>query len=417
LNITIVNTYLKGGASKSAQRLHLGLVNLGYDPKFLVKNNKGCEQALISGYLTVEKPNKIERVKKYLKIADKSNPVFDGLINNRSLNGLDKFSLPYSKLNISRLIEVQNADVINLHWVADFLDYRSFFKSNDKPVFWTLHYESPYSYGEHYNEKYILDKQKNIKPRFKSQFEKKCENKIRDFKLKIFDKVENLEIIGPSKWICDESKKSELFSKYKTNYIPNGINTGIYRLWDKSFAKKFFNINEEYPSLLFVADNVNDNRKGLRLLLSALEFLKEENLNLLIVGSGEININTKNTKHTVYRFGRINDERVISLVYNAADYFLIPSIMDNLPNTAIESICCGTPVIGFRIGGIPDIVSHGENGYLADNLDSERLAENILKGIRNIDSFDNEYISSEAIKKYPLELQASRYIELFKNTI
>jgi glycosyltransferase involved in cell wall biosynthesis len=91
--------------------------------------------------------------------------------------------------------------------------------------------------------------------------------------------------------------------------------------------------------------------------------------------------------------------------------------MDNLPNTAIESICCGTPVIGFRIGGIPDIVSHGENGYLADNLDSERLAENILKGIRNIDSFDNEYISSEAIKKYPLELQASRYIELFKNTI
>ncbi len=417
MKITLVNTLLKGGASKSAQRLYNGLKLFNHETKFLVKNNIGSDQCIISEFETFQKSNKFRKIVKYLDIKLQFNEEFGKFLNIRSEQGLDKFSLPYSNCKIYNSEIIKNSDLINLHWVAEFLDFKSFFGYIEKPVIWTLHDEFPFSVGEHYIEHLVFNEFSELKPRVKSDFEKKVELKLRESKLKIFEKVDKLTIVGPSQWICEQSRSSELFSKYDTYNIPYGVNTDIFKFWDKDFAKRFFNIPNDCPSILFVADNINENRKGIRLLLSALNKLEGEKLNLLVVGSGEININIKDSTLKLYRFGRINDERIISLIYNAADYFVIPSIMDNLPNTAIESICCGTPVIGFRVGGIPDIVSDGVNGYLSDKLNSENLAEVILKGIRNVNSFDNVNISKEAIKKYPLELQARRYIDLFKNVI
>ncbi len=81
--------------------------------------------------------------------------------------------------------------------------------------------------------------------------------------------------------------------------------------------------------------------------------------------------------------GFLQDEYSTALVYNAADVFIVPSLADNLPTTVQESLSCGTPVVGFEVGGIPDMISHKKNGYLAKYKDSGDIAEGIKFCINN----------------------------------
>ena len=60
--------------------------------------------------------------------------------------------------------------------------------------------------------------------------------------------------------------------------------------------------------------------------------------------------------------------------YSCADLFVIPSLEDNLPNTIMESMACGTPCVGFEIGGIPEMIDHRVNGYVANYKDAGDLA-------------------------------------------
>ncbi len=412
----LVNTSLKGGASKSAQRLFCGLQDIGFDVEFLARNHKGAEHRVIDKYFVAESNSyfiKFEQKLRKLIIKDEYNKY---LVWRKS-NGLEKFSNLKSDLRIDKIINNHKYQFVNLHWVADFLDYKSFFKNCNKPIFWTLHDESPYSFGEHYNQKHIVDGNGMIQIRELSSLEKKIQGKIRNEKLKIFEKVNNLEIIGPSKWMCGQSMNSEVFGKYKTYNIPYGLNTSIFRLWDKKFFKTFLEIPSDKPTLLFVADSLENHRKGFRILLKSLEMLGNLKLNIMLIGSDKPKDLKFSDNHKVYSLGTVIDERVMSIVYNAADLFIIPSLMDNLPNTALESVCCGTPVIGFDIGGIPDIIEDGVNGLLVKELCHEQLAKALYNGINNIEKFNNKSISKSAVEKYQLRIQASRYLELFERKI
>jgi glycosyltransferase involved in cell wall biosynthesis len=415
MKISLINTSLKGGASKSAQRLYLGLDLLNCDVNFIVKNRKGSEGKIISEFREVENLNFFSKIKKkFLKDSFLNRDTeLNSLINERSGFGLDKFSLINSDWDISNITDVQSSDIVNIHWVADFLDISTFFKNVSRPIFWTLHDEAPYSYGEHYNEKFIFDDKGQYVPRKKTSLQIKFENKIRDQKIRYFEKVANLQIVGPSKWICDQSKKSELFSNFPIHNIPYGINTDIFKFHNKEFSKGIFDLKMDCPTILFVADTFDNNRKGFRFLYQALELLCEHKLNLLVLGSGKLDNYKFGKNHNIYYLGTIIEEILMSIAYNAADLFIIPSLMDNLPNTAIESICCGTPVIGFEVGGIPDIVKDGENGYLSKTMSAESLAENILKGLNNLTGFNNLEISTKAREKYHLRIQAIKYLELF----
>jgi glycosyltransferase involved in cell wall biosynthesis len=412
----LVNTSLKGGASKSAQRLFCGLQSVGVDVEFLAKNQKGQEHRIIDKYSVAESNSyfrKFEQKLRKLKINDE----YEKYLDWRTKNGLEKFSNLKSVYEIDKIINNKNFQFVNLHWVADFLDYESFFKNCKKPIYWTLHDESPYSFGEHYNQRHIVDESGMIQLREHSSREKKIQGKIRNQKLKIFEKVHNLTIIGPSKWICEQSQDSEVFGKYKTFNIPYGLNTNVFSLWDKNFCKTFLDIPIYYPTLLFVADSLENHRKGFRILLKSLELLGNLELNIMLIGSDRPKDLKLSDNHKVYTLGTVIDERVMSIVYNAADLFIIPSLMDNLPNTALESVCCGTPVIGFDIGGIPDIIEDGVNGLLVKKLCPEHLAKSLQDGINNLEKFNNANISKNAVEKYQIGRQASRYLELFESQI
>jgi glycosyltransferase involved in cell wall biosynthesis len=107
----------------------------------------------------------------------------------------------------------------------------------------------------------------------------------------------------------------------------------------------------------------------------------------------------------------------MSIAYSASDVFVIPSLMDNLPNTVLESLMCGTPVIGFPVGGIPDMIQDGENGLLTQDISVSSLLETLIKFLNSSELFDRNKIRENAVKKYDQKLQAGSYIKLFDSIL
>ena len=183
-----------------------------------------------------------------------------------------------------------------------------------------------------------------------------------------------------------------------------------FDLKDKVYSREVFNIPKNKKVILFVSESINNSRKGFVLLEKAFEKLSSDKILLCAIGNSN---NNSNNSENVVKLGPIYDERLMALAYSAADLFVIPSLMDNLPNTVLESIMCGTPVVGFEVGGIPDMIENGVNGYLADEISSDSLYTAIMKFFEFPDLFDREKIRDKAREKYDLNIQAKSYNELF----
>ena len=107
----------------------------------------------------------------------------------------------------------------------------------------------------------------------------------------------------------------------------------------------------------------------------------------------------------------------MSELYNEADIFLLPSREDNLPNSMVESLCCGTPLVGFAVGGLNETITNGKNGYLSEELSAQGLASALLTCIANINAFNNEEIASEAHLKFSSDVQVKSFANVYKNCL
>ncbi len=414
MKILIVSTTDIGGAANACLRLHEGLIKNGCDSDVLIskkQRNIYRTHVLNPSYTIFQKLQLIFlKLLKFLRIY-KFQSKEDKFIASRSSN-LEMFSYPKSNYDITKSDLFKETDVVNLHWVANFLDYKSFFKKNKKPVVWTLHDMNPFTGGEHYDELFDgIDASGKPKIRKKTKKEIDESDAILGFKKNVIKSINNLTVVAPSKWLQNEASKSDLFKGKKVLHIPYGIDSSIFNLKDKVYAREVFNIPKNKRVILFVSESINNSRKGFVFLEKAFGNLTSDNILLCAIGNTSINIgNSAN----VIKLGSIYDERLMALAYSAADLFVIPSLMDNLPNTVLESIMCGTPVVGFPVGGIPDMIENGVNGYLADEISVDSLYETITKFLKFPDRFDREKIRDLAIKKYDLNIQAKRYKELFK---
>ena len=168
--------------------------------------------------------------------------------------------------------------------------------------------------------------------------------------------------------------------------------------------------------LAFVAESVNDRRKGFQLLLAALEHLKaRKNLFLLAVGqSYPLPVNVPSLQ-----VGRVENVVFLRQIYSAADVFVIPSLEDNQPNTVLESMACGTPVVGFNVGGIQEMVEHGRTGLLAPAGDVQQLTQ----AIEHLLDHNAERIEMAANARKRVEEKFSRqeqvrgYLDLYERLL
>ncbi len=322
------------------------------------------------------------------KIEDK----IQAYLTRKSIKQLGSFSYPVLGNNLARLEEVKNADVIYIHWaLKGLLNFKSVeqIAQLNKPVIIFLHDMWNITGGCHHSfacEKYKTEGCNNC-PMFPG--DKKNDLSAKEFKkkLKLYSKYNNLYFVSPSKWLYNCAKKSLLTKNKPVFYIPNILDNTLFKPIDKTFAKQVLNIDTTETVIAFGAITVNSPYKGWAYLQKALELLKQEdtvkNISVLIFGSA-YNKEIADAIPFKTRFmGYLLDEHSTSLVYNAADVFIAPSLAEAFGYVVMEALSCGTPVVGFNVGGIPDMISHKENGYLAKYKDSADVSEGIKFCLQN----------------------------------
>ncbi|NIK72700.1 glycosyltransferase involved in cell wall biosynthesis [Thermonema lapsum] len=423
MKILHVNTYDTGGAANACLRLHMGLRSLGVKSKVLLKHNTRQIEAT-HAYNPPEASwdkkikNKLLRIGRELKLLSWI-PHYErrAIALEKYREGLELISYPFSNTDITTSALYQEADIIHLHWVANFLDWKSFFRKNTKPVVWTLHDQNPFLGIEHYAERFQgMDSNGKPIPRVYAPQEQAEEQKMQEYKQQMLAQAKSdLLIVSPSVWMMREAQNSKLFGKYRSRHIPNGFPTNIFKPLDKNFCREVLGLPKDRKVLLFVSDSLENKRKGFAFLKAALSNGKEDDWTLCAVGRKHAL--TFSSSSELIELGAIHDERLMAMVYAAADVFVIPSLEDNLPNTMIESLLCGTPVIAFPTGGIVEVVQDGQNGWLCPEISVEALSSTIERAKREREKMNRLQIAAEAAKKYNLQKQAQAYIEVYEELL
>ena len=392
-----------GGASIAAYRHCEAMRLAGIDAKMLVvnKNRKNDK------YIYTIKQNK------YCLLFIQYLLLFIHGRFIKILKAFASFSFSFIGFNIHRHPLVLNSDIIYLHWVNNsMLSVKEIEKilKLGKPVYWYMHDMNPITGGCHHSfecKKYqsackdcpFINKWMKI-DFVKKQFEAK---------FKLWSKYQNFHIVTPSKWLGNCASNSTIFKNHKVFISPNVINTNLFKPINKSVAKNIFNLNSNKITLLFGADNINSEYKGWSYLRNALNELDPNKYECLIFGEyNEIIEHSVNIN--IHFTGYLSDQYSLILAYNASDIFITPSLADNFPNVLLEAMSCGIPCVGFNIGGIPDIITHKENGYIATYKNSNDL----ITGINWILENNYKNISINARNSIVSQYSYDKILEIHK---
>lgn len=374
MKVVLVNTSeSKGGAAVACKRLYYALNQSGINCKLLVLHK------------TSDDPNVIEIPsskfkRQLLKFAFLFELVLQRIFKKKNVD----FSFSLFGINLTNSIDVQEADIVHLHWI-----HNSFVQINDlntliktkKKVVWTLHDMWAFTGGCHYsgdctNFKTTCNNCPQLEPFTPVNIAKK------QFLKKSKLNLNSIQFITPSVWLSKIAKESKLLGSANVEPISNCIDTNVKIPIEKDVALKKLGLTIESNEIifLFIAMNANDPRKGFNKLEESINNWTNKyrkKATLLIVGRMETEINVDSRFITVIQLGRIFDVDRINAAYSCADAFLMPSNQDNLPNTIMESLTFGTPIVAFDTGGIPEMIIHLKTGYIAQKNNSTSFSEGI----------------------------------------
>lgn len=415
LKILHVNTNdITGGAAIAAFRLHTGLNNIGIDSKMFVASKRSNDGSV----LRFNAPNTINsRFFRYYR-----RFIINRRLKRYSLTrpkGLEMFSDDQTQYSHTLFDQFPVANLINIHWISGFLDLSEFFSWVNVPVVWTLHDMNAFTGGCHYNGKCerFVEKCGNC-PQLGSTKDHDLSRRIWLRKQKAFSIVSRyLHIVTPSSWMADEVNRSSLFSRTPVNIIPYGVDTNIFTPRNRNACRDVLGISNNARVVLFMADSIENDRKGLLYLIEAFSEMRgHDNLLLVSIGRGKPNLFTN---ISCLHIGSINNELMLSIAINAADLFAIPSVQDNLPNTVLEAMACGIPVIGFKTGGVLDMVSDNETGFLVPVGDARALRDAIIYLLANNEKREEIGVTCRKIveQEYTLNIQAKRYVALYNEIL
>jgi glycosyltransferase involved in cell wall biosynthesis len=419
VKITIINTSdCIGGAAIAARRLVLALRKFNIPATMLVREKGTRLDFVIS---TTNSP-----VKRWLNFYCFASERFLFFIREKSKSVRFLFSLANTGEDVSKHLSVTNADILHLHWINQgFLSLRSIKKISklQKPVVWTLHDMWPFTGGCHHSgdcNRYKVSC--GNCPFLKFPSENDLSNKVWRKKNITFGKI-SPAIVTCSEWLKNKAIESSLFSKFYISAIPNPINTEVFRPFSKSDMKEKFGFVEQRKYLLFSAVNVNNHFKGFSFFIDALNILFEKEnplrdaLKIVILGrSSEQTLKQLPFNYIVMH--NIENENEMCELYNAVDVYITSSLQENLPNTIMESFACGTPVVAFNIGGIPEMIEHKQNGYLA----GYRSASDLANGLKWI-LYEADYnvlsmnARNKAVMCYSEKVVAEKYAALYNELL
>ena len=317
MKILHINTNDFGGAGIAAIRLHKAMLNKKIDSNFLCLNKTSTGTPSCKK-IVPKKAFWLFRLLHRLKFVRYAHEINTESIKEK-VGNFEIFSFPLTDYDITSHPLVKEADIIHLHWVANFLDWHSFFKHVNKPIVWTLHDMNPFLGGFHY-----LDDRSRNKDVFQA-----LEEKYVSIKINALKEFKNMHIVCPSNWIYSESSKSKILSKYLHYVIPNSVPIDTFKPLDIFKSRALFNLPNDRKSILFVAASLTNPRKGFELLIKALNSQDRKEYALVIVGQSSLSDFYK--VDNIYYLGQIDDAvisnngdliRVISTVAQATILFL-----------------------------------------------------------------------------------------------
>ena len=400
-----------GGAFRAAFRLHTGLRRLGHDSKMLVMR-KGSGDANVIAFKPrqdfVGRWQRKLRNRRIWRDYEKCRPTL--------LSGIEPFSDDRSEHAGEVVKQIPECDVITLHWVGGFVDFRhTLIAAPAVPLVWRMADMGVFTGGCHYTqgcEKFT--RHCGACPQLGSSDEHDLSWQVWNRKRVGFGLADRLHIVGTSQWIAGEAKRSPLLGKFPVSVIPNGLDIDEFAPRDKGFSRDLWNIPRDAKVVLFAAESVANVRKGFRHLADALTGISDvKNLLLVSVGGGKCDL-PAGLPHLA--LGKVNNDRMLSTIYSAADVFVIPSLQESFGQTVIESLACGTPVVGFASGGIPDMVRPGETGWLAPTGDTGALRDAIATALSDDDQRQAMGVKCRtvAVAEYSLDVQARAYAALYE---
>jgi glycosyltransferase involved in cell wall biosynthesis len=414
LKVVHLNTYDgNGGAGRACIRLNRALLSQNIDSKVIVHYKFG-KNPQIGDFNT----NFIQKAYTAATI------ILERIWAKRYLKAVKTpFSFAWFGRSVIHHPDVKNADIIHLHWVNHgFLNpsHIAEIAKLGKPVVWTFHDSNAFTGGCHV--RYSCDhfqRECGDCPLLKNPSSNDYSHRIWQQKHDAYAQL-GFNIVAPSTWMQASVLQSSLMKGRAISQIPNTLETDIFKPMDKQLAKEQAGFaKDKFVFLSGFMPSRKDMHKGTSYLIESLELLKTrlglkaDEIELVIFG----NRNTEDMPDFPFRtsfLGKINDDKKLALCYAAADTFLIPSLEDNLPYTVMESLSCGTPVITFTTGGIPDMVKHEYNGYLAAYRSSESFADGIEWIINHPDRLKLQQQARQSIMDhFSEEIVSKKHIELY----
>jgi glycosyltransferase involved in cell wall biosynthesis len=417
MRVLIINTSERiGGAAIAANRLMDALRNNGIQAKMLVRDKQtdnitviGLKKSLWSIWQFVW-----ERIVIWKANHFKQHNLFAVDIAN---TGTDITTYP----------EFKEADTIHLHWVNQGMlslkDLKKILQSG-KPIVWTMHDMWPCTgICHHARECDKYHKECHHCPYLYNGGAKK------DLSHQTFKKKKELYQLSPitfitcSQWLKERAGQSALLEQHPIVHIPNPIKTNLFTPRNKVEARQKCNLPTDKKLILFGSVKITDKRKGIDYFIESCKILAEKhpelvnNLGVAVYGKESEQLKSL-VPFQVYALDYISNEKELVNVYNAVDLYVTPSLEENLPNTIMEAMACGIPCVGFNVGGIPEMIDHLHNGYVADY----KSAEDFANGIHwTLSESEYQSLSEEARRKvtssYSESTIAKKYIEVYNKII
>lgn len=379
MKVLILSTYEKsGGAAIAANRLMNALNKNG------VKASMLCRKNISWGPKALRKQSWTSIWERFIVWMN----------NGFSRKGLWAVDIANCGQDIFHTKEYQEADVIHLHWVNQgflSLDAMEKIARSGKRIVWTMH-DAWNSLAIHHLK---INEDNSMQ----------ClSRKVWKRKKKLYD-LDAIQFVTCSKWLQKEAQESAIMKDCSILSIPNPIDTSFYKPMEKQEARRVLGLPQDRKLVLFVAQRVDNPFKG-------MNYLPHENVgwDYVMMGSGEEKIRETLSGAVVHSLGYVTDAERIRLAYSAADAFVLPSLSENLPNTIMESMACGTPCVGFNVGGIPEMIDHEVNGYVARYRDYADLKKGMEYVLMN--DFSAE-CRQKVMQNYSEESVVERYMEVY----
>lgn len=416
MNILHLNTLQTGGAALCAMRINNALQEEGADSRMLFAEDLSLPEGITGAIAEQDKsiwyahPWMLRFKYQVVKLpfwTVRDHEKMEIVLKRKNEELTKKLYLhgPSSRYkNIAYHPLVDWADVVHLHWVANFVDYPTFFRNVKKPIVWTLHDKFPASGALHLESDHypVPDSLKDI------------DNYCRKIKRESILKSNNLNIVAISELMVDECKKSDVLKGFPVTLIHNGVDTEVFHLNNKSAARKELELSEDAKVFLFSANNIYDDNKGFHRLVDAIESLNISNAMLVCIGIFNPSVKKPKASFPIVCTGYIDEQSLLAKYYSSADYYLQCSYTESFGQTIVEAMACGTPVISTKCGVAPELIQPF-NGVLCGGFDSGALAHAIEIALAQ--DYDPNSIRRYILDNYQYSIIARQYLDLYRSII